>query len=171
MPESNGAELVDGQIVEVCMSGLSNWVGGKLLTRINNYLDDSAIGFAFPEGAGYAIWPSRPGHVRKPDVSFVEGRKLPDGPPDGGWLYVVPDLAVEVVSPNDEAEELEQKLRDYRDAGIPLIWVIFPVARTALVIRHDRMRTELTDSDILQGEDVLPGFQVPISSLLKPPAR
>ena len=65
--------------------------------------------------------PPRPGLVRRPDVSFVKKGRLPGDVAPKGWVKIPPDLAVEVVSPNDSVEELiEEKLADYRKAGVPL---------------------------------------------------
>ncbi len=83
-----------------------------------------------------------------------------------GWVKISPDLAVEVVSPNDPAEELEEKLRDYRKAGVPLVWVIYPELRAAKVLRRDCPSAELEEEDVLSGEDVIPGFLCPLREIL-----
>ena len=111
-----------------------------------------------------SIWPGRPRHVRKPDLVFVRRGKLPRGKPQEGWLTVVPDLVAEVVSPGDEAEDLEQKLLEYREAGIPLIWVIFPNTKTAQVLTLDS-RTDVGPGGVLEGRDVLPGFSMSLAEL------
>ena len=76
-----------------------------------------------------------------------------------GWIRIPPDLAVEVVSPNDSAEELEEKLDDYRTAGVPLIWVIYPELRKVKIFRLDGPAGELREDGVLSGEDVIPGFR------------
>jgi Uma2 family endonuclease len=136
-----------------------------LVTELNLFLRRTGLGWAFGENGGYTIWPGRPGHVRKPDVSFVRKAKLPAGIPVEGWLSVPPDLAVEVVSPGDDAEGLEEKLIEYREAGVPLIWLIFPRTQTALIIRVDHVRRELSADDTLDGEDILPGFSVRLAEI------
>ena len=83
-----------------------------------------------------------------------------------GWVKIPPDLAVEVVSPNDSAEDLEEKLDDYRKAGVPLIWVIYPEARMVKVLRRDGPPRELREDDELSGEDVIPGFRCPLREIL-----
>ena len=165
MKEQEGAELVDGRIVEVPMGGMSSWLGGELLFLIRSYLASNPMGWVFPQETGIAIWPDRPRHVRKPDLAFVRRGRLPGGQPQHGWTTVVPDLAVEVISPGDEAEDLEQKLREYREAGIPLIWVIYPISRSAHILGANRPRVELGPDGVLDGEDILPGFKLPLSEL------
>lgn len=165
MPENEGAELVDGQIAEARGDSLSSWIGGELFARVFEFVEAASPGWVFPQGTGMTIWPERPGHVRKPDLVFVRKGKLPGGRPPAGWLTVVPDLVVEVVSPGDEIEAFETKLVEYRAAGIPLIWVIYPGTRRAHVLGTSRPRTEIAPDGILDGEDVLPGFSCRLAEL------
>lgn len=165
MPENEGAELVDGQIAEARGDSLSSWIGGELFARVFEFVEAASPGWVFPQGTGMTIWPERPGHVRKPDLVFVRKGKLPGGRPPAGWLTVVPDLLVEVVSPGDEIEAFETKLDEYRAAGIPLIWVIYPGTRRAHVLGTSRPRTEIAPDGALDGEDVLPGFSCRLAEL------
>ena len=167
MKEQEGAELVDGRIVDVPMGSMSSWLGGELLFLIRLFLKTNDVGWVFPQELGMAIWPDRPRRVRKPDLAFVRHGRLPGGKPEEGWLSVAPDLAVEVVSPGDTVQDLEQKLDEYREAGIPLIWVIYPVTRRAHVLGSNRARVELGPDGILDGEDVLPGFKLPLAELFE----
>ncbi|MCL4242539.1 MAG: Uma2 family endonuclease [Dehalococcoidia bacterium] len=165
MPENEGAELVDGRIVAVPMGSISSWIGGELLFLVRSFLQSNDLGWVFPQETGMTIWPDRPGHVRKPDLVFVRKGRLPGGRPPAGWLTVVPDLVVEVVSPGDEIEGFETKLDEYRAAGIPLNWVIYPGTRRAHVLGANRPRTEIAPDGILDGEDVLPGFTCKLAGL------
>ncbi len=165
MPENEGAELVDGRIVEVPMGSMSSWLGGELLFLVRSFLATTPLGWVFPQETGMAIWPDRPCHVRKADLAFVRRGRLPGGQPEHGWLTVRPDLVIEVVSPGDEAEDLEVKLDEYRQAGIPLIWVVYPSTRRAHVLGAGRPRVELNADGVLDGEDVLPGFACSLGDL------
>jgi Uma2 family endonuclease len=95
---------------------------------------------------------------------------LPGDVPPKGWIRIPPDLAVEVVSPNDTAGELEEKLDDYRKAGVPLVWVIYPEQRKARVFRPDGSAVEVMEDDELSGEDIIPGFRCPLLAILPPRA-
>ena len=77
----------------------------------------------------------------------------------------MPDLVVEVISPNDLAFELYEKLADYQKAGIPLVWVVNPETRTVQPIGSTGAEPLLCEGDILRGGDVLPGFECPVSAL------
>lgn len=102
--------------------------------------------------------------MRKPDVFFVRGGRLPEGVP-AGWVTVAPDLAVEVVSPGDLAESLEEKLEECLQAGVPVVWVIYPATRTAHVVRPGEPRLVLHDGDALTAPGVLPSFSVALREL------
>ena len=124
------------------------------------------MGKVWPADNGYQCFPHAPGLVRKPDVSFIKRGRLPGDIAPDGWVKIRPDLAVEVISPGDSVEELEEKLDDYRKAGIPLVWVIYPKARKAKILRLGAPPDELSEDDELSGEDVIPGFRCPLREIL-----
>ena len=81
------------------------------------------------------------------------------------YVPFAPDLAVDVASPTDSYEYLEQKVADYRSAGVRLIWVVNPATRSVLIRRLDRTCAELDDTGSLDGEDVVPGFACRVAEL------
>jgi Uma2 family endonuclease len=87
-----------------------------------------------------------------------------------GHVRIAPDLAVEVVSPRDLAPELDEKLEDYRKAGVRLVWVISPESRTVTIYRGDGSVSRLHEDDVLSGEDVIPGFRCEVRSPFPPRA-
>ena len=82
-----------------------------------------------------------------------------------GHVLIYPDLAVEVVSPNDLAYETQEKVEEYLRAEVPLIWVIYPQDHVVLVYRKDGSTARLCDGDELSGEDVVPGFSCRVHDL------
>jgi Uma2 family endonuclease len=90
---------------------------------------------------------------------------MPEGPTSEGYIYIAPDLAAEVVSPNDLAYEVEAKVVEYLDAAVPLVWVIDPEARTVRIHRGDGSVSWLRENDELSGEDVIPGFRCPVAAI------
>lgn len=166
MPDGNAYELVGGQLLERNMGAESSRVGGKLYSRLDRFCEDHKLGITWPADNGYQCFPHDPGLVRRPDVSFVRSGRLPGDVPPKGWVKIPPDLAVEVVSPNDLVEALEEKLDDYRKVEVPLIWVIYPELRKAKVLRRDGSVSELREDDELAGEDVVPGFRCPVREIL-----
>ena len=172
MPDGNAYELVGGQLVERNMGAESSRVGGKLYSRLDRFCEDHNLGITWPADNGYQCFPHEPGLVRRPDVSFVRSGRLPGDVAPKGWVKIPPDAAVEVVSPNDLVEALEEKLDDYRKVEVPLVWVIYPELRKVKVLRRDGSVSELREDDELSGEDVIPGFRCPVREILpkRPPA-
>jgi Uma2 family endonuclease len=166
MPDGKDYELVNGELVERKMGIRSNWVATRLVGRLDRFCEENPVGWAQASEAGYQCFPHDPGRVRKPDVSFIRYGRLPRGELPEGWAKIRPDLAVEVVSPNDLVEELDDKLADYEKAGIPLIWVVYLVSRTVMVYRADGSVTRLHEDDELSGEDVIPGFRCRLRDIL-----
>ena len=165
LPDPVNYELVDGHLVERPMSRLSSWVGGRLYRFIDTYLDDQKLGWVWPADQGYTCFPGPRLKVRFPDVSFVRRERLPDGLTSEGYIEVAPDLAVEVISPNDFAQEVERKVIEYLNAGVVLVWIIYPETQTAYIYRRDGSVARLGDDGELSGEDVLPGFAIPLTKL------
>jgi Uma2 family endonuclease len=103
-----------------------------------------------------------PDTVRAPDVAFVTAARVPDATSRGKYFDGAPDLAVEVVSPGDTAAEVLEKVQEYLAAGCQMVWVIESKTRTVVSYRPDGSAKVLREDDQLSGEDVLPGFSVPV---------
>jgi Uma2 family endonuclease len=111
---------------------------------------------AMPDGKSYEL-------VRGELVERHGEDRIPKG-----WVKIPPDLAVEVISPNDKAEVLEEKLDDYRRVHVPLVWVIYPDLRKVKVYRNEGPTTDLREDDELSGEDAIPGFRCRVGEILPP---
>jgi Uma2 family endonuclease len=171
MPDGKSYELVGGQLVERNMGAESSWVGGQIHSSLNRYCRELKVGWAFPADNGYQCFPHEPKLVRRPDVSFIRFGRLAGETPPSGWIRIAPDLAVEVISPNDTVYELEGKLEDYKRVSVPLIWVISPRSRTVRVYRSGGSCDDLHEDDVLSGEDIIPGFRCLIRDVLLPRER
>ena len=169
MPDGNRYELVDGELVERDMSGLSSLVAGNVFRRVANHAEENNLGYPIAGDCGYQCFSFDPGRVRRPDGSFIRADRITLEELESGYVTVAPDLAVEVVSPNDLAHELIEKVDEYLRAGVQLVWVIDPQTRTVAVHRPDGSDSRLREQDELSGEDVLPGFRCPVRDLF--PAR
>lgn len=165
MPDGDRYELVDGELVERDMSGLSSEVARKLAGRAGMFADEQGLGHTFGPDCGYQCFPFDPGRVRGPDASFIRADRISAEELESGHISVAPDLAVEVISPNDQAFELNRKIEEYLRAGVRLVWVIDPLSRTVDVYRPQGSDNRLREHDELSGEDVLPGFRCPVREL------
>jgi Uma2 family endonuclease len=166
LPDMDSFELVDGQLVERNIGAKSVWVGGQLITAMNNHIHLHKLGWVWPSDASYQCFPDDPEKVRRPDGSFIRLGRLPGEVLPRGHIEIVPDLALEVVSPNDLFSEVEEKVEEYLGAGVRLVWVIDPELRRGWVYRPGGARTALGENDAFDGEDVLPGFRCRLGDVL-----
>jgi len=117
---------------------------------------------AFP-GAGY-ILSSDPLTIRQPDVSVISRERIRAADPDS-YFEGAPELAIEVVSPSDFAEDLDIKTKQYFQAGAQQVWILYPKTQTVHVFSRGAATVVLNQDQTLEGGDVLPGFTVPVASL------
>ena len=124
-----------------------------------------------PGDASYQFLPDRPNVVRKPDVSFIRPGRLPDERLPDGHIRLAPDLVAEVVSPNDLFYDVEEKIAEYRQGGVRLIWVLVPPTRNVLIRRLDGPAGEVREDGELSGEDVVPDFHCRVGDLFRLPTE
>ena len=169
MSDGERFELVDGRLVERDLGSRSSHVGGFAFRRIANYCEEHGLGWAYPAGCGYQCFPQDPGRVRRPDALFIRLGRLPGEVTPEGFLRIAPDLAVEVLSPNDLDYETDRKVEDFLSAGTQLVWVVNPETRTVLIYRADGSIQGLREADELAGEQILPGFRCRVGDLFATP--
>ena len=154
-------ELVKGELREMALAVSSHGAcGGTLQAYLGYHVLTQQLGQVFSAGTGFII-ARAPDTVRAPDIAFVSQNRLPDPLPDG-YFELAPDLAVEVVSPNDTAREVRDKVVEWLDAGVRLVWVVDFRKRTITEYRSRREVRVLTEEDMLDGGDVVPGFSLPV---------
>jgi Uma2 family endonuclease len=161
-------EVINGQVVEPPEMGAFETV---FATRLSN---EVAIFFRETGSTGHLAVEtlfriqSEPNLQRRPDMAFVSYDRWEEDLPiqQAAW-QVVPDLAVEVVSPNDLAVELMDRLDDYFRAGVRLVWVIYPRHGRVFVHTPPKGIAYLDAADTLDGGDVLPGFKLPLAELFR----
>jgi Uma2 family endonuclease len=161
----DGYELIDGRLVEKAMGLEASAVAVNVLTLLRSHVRAHALGHVFDSEAGYQIFPEQPNRVRKPDGSFIARGRLPNDRPVRGHARIPPDLAMEVVSPNDLAEEVNTKVMEFLAVGVRLLWVIYPATKTIHVFRRGGGAAYLTAADELSGEDVVEGFACRVEEL------
>jgi Uma2 family endonuclease len=123
-----------------------------------------------PEGTSYRCFPDEPGKVRRADCSFhVLSRLTVERATSEGHCTIVPDLVVEVVSPNDLAYEVDEKRLEWLEAGARLVWIIHPVRQNIHAYYADRTVRLFGKTDLLTAEPVLPEFSIPVADLFRLP--
>ncbi len=164
-------ELVRGELVEMPPPGaIHNVIVDEIHGLLRAFVKEHQLGIAFGDNTGYVLHRG-PDTVRIPDVSFIAWERVPEtGIPEENWL-IPPDLAVEVVSPSDHANDVYDKAREYVESGVRTVWVLWPKRRAVSVHTRDDKTAELGPDDELNGGDVLPGFTVRVGDLFTLPTR
>ncbi len=137
-------ELINGQLVEKPVGAVSSMIALVATSLIRPYVHAHRLGLMFGADCGYQIFAADAGRVRYPDASFVRRGRLPNDKPPTGHMRIAPDWALEVISPNELAKDVDQKIEDYLQAGIRLIWVIYPDTRRVYVFRPNKQVSRLT---------------------------
>ena len=109
-----------------------------------------------------------PDTVREPDIYYVSAERLPLDDRSDGYLEVVPELVVEIVSPSDSSREVDEKIQMWLDLGVSMALVVRPVDRTITIHRPGAPALTLTGDDVLDGGEALPGFSLPLSEIFDP---
>ncbi|MGO9467324.1 MAG: Uma2 family endonuclease [Isosphaeraceae bacterium] len=169
MPDGGHYELIDGELKERNGSVLSSIVAVNMSTSLKIHCAQTGAGDVLDSECGYRCSPWIPRRVRRADVSFIRKGRLTDEVLSEGDCSIPPDLAVEVISPNDLASELNLKIEEYLRAGVRLVWVVDPEVRTIEVYRCDGTTQRLRENERLSGEDVLVVFECQIASLFPKP--
>ena len=158
-------EVIDGVRVErEPMGAFETVLASWLCHLINSFAGGKKLSLAVNEVLFVLNVPRN--LKRRPDVAFVPYARWPTPvmARESAW-NVVPDLAVEVVSPSNLAEEIDRKITDYFQAGVRLVWVFYPDSGRVYVYQSPTQVSILERTDTLDGGEVLPGFRLPIVRL------
>jgi Uma2 family endonuclease len=155
-------ELVRGEVIELSRPKLPHGVVCNNAGRIlGNYTFTRRKGYVVSNDTG-VILERDPDTVRGPDLAYFEGVRTFADVPDT-WAVTPPRVAVEVLSPNDRADQVNDKLTDYLANGVELVWLIDPSCRTITVYTANSGPRVFTENDTLTGGDVLPGFRCKVA--------
>ena len=161
------AELIDGEIVEMTPSSDgSSSISASITAMLWNHVRPNGLGRVYSSDGGFVLFPDRE-TVRVPDVAFVRRERMPQGEARRHFPRLAPDLVVEVLSPTDRASDVLAKVAMYQDAGVPLIWLVDPEARTVTVLATNLAPVTLHPGDTLSGGNVLPDLQIAISEIFE----
>ncbi|MGZ3599729.1 MAG: Uma2 family endonuclease [Ktedonobacterales bacterium] len=131
---------------------------------LGQYVLTQSLGETYAPETGFLI-ARDPDTVRAPDFAFIQSSHVPLLSSEDGWVRVIPDLVVEVVSSGDRTSEVGEKVQMWLDAGVRLIWVARPQLRTIEVYRPGASVLTFGDGNSLDGYDVVPGFTAPVSQI------
>jgi Uma2 family endonuclease len=156
-------ELVDHALVEKAMGYIESRIAFLLALALQRFVEVDDLGVVTTGDAMFRL----PGDlVRMPDVAFTAWERFPEAEiPLDPAPAVVPDLAVEVLSPGNTPGEMARKLREYFRAGVRLVWLIDPQTKTVRVHTSPTRSKRIPETGTLDGGKVLAGFKLPVASL------
>ncbi len=161
-------EWVDGRAVIKEASGARHSrIGLRLAAQLGEYLKTNPIGEIYGADTSFTFGENE----RIPDMAFVSAARIPpEGDPVGVWP-IAPDLAAEIVSPNDLFEALEARIRDYFASGVQQVWLVSPQFETVTIYDSPVKAAILHAGDELTSPALLPGFRCPVAALFQPVVR
>jgi Uma2 family endonuclease len=163
-PNSQTYELVEGELIEMTPpGGIHGHVALRVGRLLQAFVDSNHLGATMVE-TGFLLT-TQPDTVRSPDVSFIAAEKIPAGGLPDGYISGPPDLAIEVVSPNDTASMIQDKVQDYLIHGTQLVWVVYPQQRMVIVYHPDGTARTLGETNPLSGEAAVPGFSCRVGDI------
>ena len=158
-------ELIRGVLSETTPTGHEHGqIAARLVVRLGNFVQPRKLGILTVSDSGVQL-EHNPDTVREPDVAFFSAEKSPPDERVTGYAQVAPDLAVEIVSPSDRLPAVNDKALMWLRYGVRLVWVVRPDERRVDVHRDGHPVVALTESDALDGLDVLPGFSCPVREI------
>lgn len=158
-------ELVQGELRRMNPAGnVHGRVAMRFAWRLARHVEENGLGTVYAAETGFRL-SSDPDTVRAPDVAFVSRARVEAiGEIEGFWPEA-PDLAVEVISPGDAYADVEEKVFDWMDAGTKMVVVVNPRQRSVTVYKSPTDIFALTEADVLDGGDVVPGFKLAVREI------
>src|SRR3990172_3522972 len=153
-------ELIDGEVV--MMAAASYWhnvIAANVYDLLRDWDRDRQYGRVVINDTGFVIRRD-PDRMRAPDVAFV--RRERDTPDQTGFFRGPPDLAVEVVSPDDREQDVLAKADDWLDAGTHVVWAVWPATRSVTIHRQGEDPLILHEGACVDGGNILPGFRAAV---------
>jgi len=158
-------ELIDGEIHITAPAGEEHGaIAGNLLAELGHYVRRHRLGQVYTAETGFKIRVD-PDTVLCPDAAFVRRERLDEVKIGKGFRAGAPDLVVEVVSPGDSSNEVEAKVLKWLGAGCAMVIVASPFRRAASVYRSPTDVALLTEDDVIDGGDVVPGWTLSLNEL------
>jgi Uma2 family endonuclease len=166
MPDDgNRYELVKGELRMAPPPGFEHGeIAMNLAGPLHQYVKNNNLGVVFAAETGFKL-ESNPDTVRAPDVAFMRRERVLETGRPTGYSSGAPDLAVEVLSSSDRSVIVEEKVAQWLEAGARMVWVVSPKLHTVTVYRSLTDIVMLTEKDVVNGGDVVPGFQIKVADI------
>ena len=158
-------ELIRGVLCETMPAGkIHGRIAMTFGAALVAYVRPRRLGTVIGSDAG-VILQRNPDTVREPDIAFISSERLPLEDQSDGYLEVIPELVVEIVSPSDSTQAVNDKTLMWLDHGVLMVLEVHPATRTVMVHRPNVSAMTLAGDDVLDCGDVLPGFALPLREI------
>jgi Uma2 family endonuclease len=160
-------ELVAGELIVMSPGG---WRHGSVISNLHvalgSFVRQHDLGVLFGAETGFQL-ARNPDTVRAPDIAFIAKQNLPTEMPDQAFWPGAPNLAVEVLSPDDRSGKIREKIDGWLASGTEMVWIVDPKLR--IVSTYERGRQPYTRSagEVLEGDPVVPGFSCPVDEIFR----
>ena len=158
-------ELIDGELRE--MAPTVNWHGEvetNLTTLLHTHTRAHGLGRVSCGEVLYIVQ-RNPDRVRAADIAFLRQERVPSLEARQHIMEVIPDLVVEILSKSDTIEEISDKIDDWLNAGVQMLWIVDPFRRTVTIYQPGRDPSLLGQHGVLEGDPVVPGFRCPVAEI------
>lgn len=158
-------ELIDGRLEMSPAGSFHGYLGLRLGGQLERFVRKHKLGRVFDGQTGFWM---KSGNLRSPDISFIAKDRLKGHKrPPKGFFHGSPDLVVEILSPSDTLEKTEEKLAEYFENDTVLAWIVDPDKQSVLIYHGRRPDTTLTLDQSLDGEQLIPGFAMPLAEIFE----
>jgi Uma2 family endonuclease len=158
-------ELVRGELRTMPPTGSDHGEHTSVFDgSIGSFVRANRLGRVLTGEPGFVLR-SDPDTVRAPDIAFIRRDRAPEGRLPGGYFHGAPDLVVEVISPNDRYTDVDDKVAEWLEHGVLIVFVVNPRRQTVAVHRPGQPIRVLGMDDTLSGEDVVPGWSMAVRDL------
>jgi Uma2 family endonuclease len=163
-PQGQQYYIIDGDLFEDASAPISSNIEARLSGYLFMHVQPRGLGELLSADGAYILH-ENPDTILIPDISFIRADRFPPRNERMRYFRFAPDIAIEVLSPSNRRAEIDRKLGIYRDAGVPLVWLVDPLKQTVTVFAADAKPRTLGATDTLDGGDVLPDFTLPLAQL------
>lgn len=160
-------EIVYGEVRQRAMpSPMRGRIQAEIAAELRNFVKANNLGVVYTE----TLFEFAANLSRIPDVAFISFARFPEtGEEKGSRWHIAPDLAVEVISPTDDYEDVQEKITEYFTFGVRQVWIVSPESKTLTVYFSRTVVKILTENDVLSGDEILPGFKLNLSEVFAVP--
>ena len=160
-------EIVYGEIKERSMpSPIHGRIQLKLGAKILSHVEENNLGAVYTE----TLFEFAEKLSRVPDIAFVSFERFPEnGEDESSRWHIAPDLAIEIISPTDDYEDVQEKITEYFTFRVKQVWIVSPESKTLSIYFSRTSVKILTENDELVCEEILPGFKINLGEIFQVP--